>query len=41
MPTFFPRIPATFAISISIPSVAISYWLGTVLNSYAVAFAES
>src|SRR5580698_169880 len=28
MPTFFPRIPATFAISFSIPSLASGYWLG-------------
>ena len=29
MPTFLPKIPATLAISFSVPSLAISYWLGT------------
>src|SRR5579871_2039856 len=33
MPTFFPRIPATFAISFSIPSVASGYWLGSTSRS--------
>src|SRR5579863_4250040 len=27
MPIFFPRIPATFAISFSVPSLASGYWL--------------
>src|SRR5438128_2564963 len=30
MPTFLPRIPATFAISLSHPSVARGYWLGVI-----------
>jgi hypothetical protein len=29
MPTFFPRIPVTLAISFSVPSLALGYWLGS------------
>src|SRR5579864_6571222 len=33
MPTFFPRIPATFAICFSVPSVANRYWLVVVARA--------